>query len=108
MYSVDGTTIHLIRGDTMRLEVSLTKDGEIYTPMSGDVIRFAMKKTIGDTEPLILKTVPHDTMMLVINPQDTKNLSFGKYIYDMEITLEDGTVDTFIPFSEFYIDKEVY
>lgn len=108
MFSVSNNEIKLIRGDTLRLKVDIKNDGEEYVPDNRDVIRFAMKRSIDDADPLILKTIPNDTLILALDPQDTKELSFGKYVYDVEITMADGTVDTFIPPSSFYIAKEVY
>ena len=108
MFSVSNNEIRLIRGDTLRVKVDIQNGDEAYVPSDRDVIRFAMKKAIEDADPLILKVIPNDTLMLVLEPEDTKNLAFGKYVYDVELTMEDGTVDTFIPPSTFYIAKEVY
>jgi hypothetical protein len=47
-------------------------------------------------------------MELVINPEDTKNLAFSSYVYDIELTKEDGTVDTFIDRAKIKITEEVH
>jgi len=108
MVSVEGTTIRLTRGDTLKVSVSLKdQSGKAYTPMVGDVIRFAMKKRYDDPEPLIYKVIDNEMLMLVLEPSDTKDLAFGEYVYDMEITFDDGTVDTFINEACFIIAKEV-
>lgn len=115
-YSITGTTITMTRGDTLKATITLTKDGEVYTPAEGDKIRFAVKHTTMfcdrgeyvDDEPLILKDVPIETMTLTLDPEDTKGLEFGKYVYDMEITFTDGTVDTFITASPFILKPEVH
>lgn len=115
-YSVSGTTISLTRGDTVKIKVGLTKDGVEYIPQPGDSIRFAVKSTkmlpdkseYQDTDPLINKQIPINTMTLVLDPQDTKPLPFGNYVYDMEITFEDGTVDTFITTAKFKLTPEVH
>ena len=108
-YSISGTTITLTRGDTFEAKVSIMRnDGTPYIPHEGDRIRFAMKENYNYSRPLILKDIPIDTMMLVINPEDTENLSFGKYIYDIQITKENGKVDTFITKATFRITEEVY
>lgn len=108
--------IKLTRGDTMRLKVVIKKDGVEYTPQEGDVVRFALEHdTLNSTgteytdpEPLILKGVPIDTMILMLNPADTKDLGFGRYVYDLEITFADGTVDTFITAMPFNLTEEVH
>ena len=105
---ISGTTISLTRGDTLFLTIKLTKDGKPYTPQDGDKIRFALKKKYTDDEVLILKQIPIDSMTLRIDPEDTKNLNFGTYVYDVELTTKDGFVDTFITPSSFKITEEVY
>lgn len=105
MVTVTDNLITMTRGDTLKCKVTVTKDGEPYTPTSGESLRFAVKrrtKTKGDyteyvdKEPLINKAIPVDTLELKLDPADTKDLHFGKYDYDVEITLADGTVSTFI------------
>ena len=83
-YSITGTTITLTRGDTFEALVSATKkDGTPYIPVEGDVIRFAMKENYDDARPLLVKEIPIDTMMLMLEPSDTADLNFGKYVYDL-------------------------
>lgn len=104
MYSIEGTTITLTRGDTMIAEVTPYQGDEPYVPQEGDTLRFVMKgsklntrKTeYADAEPLVTKDIPTDTMLLRLDPEDTKPLGFGDYVYDIEITFADGKVDTFI------------
>lgn len=107
--SINGTTIKLTRGDTLRLKINLSLGNEEYTPVQGDSIRFALKRAdYKDTQPLILKNVPIDTMILELQPQDTKPLEFGQYVYDLQITFADGRVDTFIPEAKFRLTPEVH
>lgn len=80
-YNITGTTITLTRGDTFEALVSATKrDGTQYIPVEGDVIRFAMKENYDDPRPLLVKDIPINTMMLTLEPQDTADLNFGKYV----------------------------
>lgn len=107
-YSITGTTITLTRGDTFEALVSATKkDGTPYIPVEGDVIRFAMKENYDDARPLLVKEIPIDTLTLTLHPEDTKDLSFGKYVYDIQLTKADGTVDTFITKATIKITEEV-
>ena len=96
MYSVRKSNIELTRGDTFFGQITLMNGEEPFQPSAGDVIRFAMKKDYTDAETLILKEIPYDTLMLRLDPADTKPFPFGKYVYDIEITFADGVVDTFI------------
>lgn len=108
-YSVSGTTITLTRGDSFIADISIAdQDDNPYTPVEGDSIRFAMKSSYKDAEPLLVKNVPIDTMTLVIDPEDTKSLAFGRYVYDIELTKDSGEVDTFITKAIFKITEEVY
>ena len=112
---MEDNEITLTRGDTLRVEISMTVDDMPYTPTGGDVVRFALKhnkllsdKTdYTDAQPLILKVIPNDTMILEIEPNDTEPLGFGKYVYDLQITFEDGTVSTFVTTAKFLLTEEV-
>ena len=60
-------------------------------------IRFALKRSYNDSEVLIYKEIPYDTMILRVDSEDTKELQQpGVYVYDIQITFTDGTVSTFI------------
>ena len=107
-FRVRNNTIYLTRGDTFKAVISITyPDGSVYTPKEGDQIRFALKENIEDEECLIWRDVPIDTMLLVIYPGDTKELEFGTYVYDIQLTKANGDVDTFITASKFKITAEV-
>lgn len=114
--SIKKNKITLTRGDTLRVKVNMFKDEEPYIPEVGDRVRFALKhpdmlpdgSEYKDVDPLILKDIPIDDMILELEPSDTKSLSFGSYNYDIEITFADGTVDTFITAADFILTKEVH
>lgn len=107
-YNIIGTTITLTRGDTFEALVSVTtKDGLQYSPCDGDTLRFALKESYSDAAPLLVKDIPISTMMLVLQPEDTKKLNFGKYVYDIQLTRADGKVDTIIAKAIFKLAEEV-
>lgn len=102
-----GYDIKLTRGDYLALTVGMEQDGEPYVPQIGDELRFAMKHNkfkpdksdYSDPEPLVNITIPLDTCLLEIQESDTKDLAFGDYAYDIELTKYDsveGRPDTFI------------
>lgn len=105
----------MTRGDTFLATISITQGDEPYTPAAGDVITFALKHVkknaagteYTDGEPLITKEIPHSTMVLQLDPEDTKGLGFGTYAYDVQIKMEDGTVDTFIADARLILRPEV-
>lgn len=108
-YSVSGTTIVLTRGDTFKAKISINdSSGQPYIPVPGDTIRFAMKVNYEDVRPLLVIDIPIDTMLLILKPEDTKELAFGKYVYDIQITKANGDVDTFISKAQLKLTEEVY
>ena len=108
-YSVSGTTITLTRGDTFMADVTINKqDNTPYIPVEGDSVRFAMKSSYEDAESVLAKNIPIDTMRLIFEPEDTKKLSFGQYIYDVQLTKASGEVDTFITKAKLKLTEEVY
>lgn len=108
-YSVSGTMITLTRGDTFTALITITdSEGNPYVPVEGDRIRFAMKTNYEDGAPLLVKEIPIGTMILVIEPEDTKALAFGKYVYDIELTKVTGEVDTFITKAILKLTEEVH
>ena len=114
-YNVKGNVITLTRGDSLFVKVDIYYNGEAYQPEEGDVVRFALKHksmtsdkgNYTDSTPIFTKTIPNDTLILQIDPLDTKALPFGDYVYDVQITFADGTVDTFITASTFRLTPEV-
>lgn len=114
MYEVDkNNAITMIKGDTVILDLKFfDQEDAPYVPKERDRIRFALKKRYDDSEPLLVKDIPIDTLQLVIEPKDTKNLPcgeyHGRYKYDIELTTAEGFVDTIIPRADFTILEEVY
>lgn len=54
----------------------------------------------GEVMELNGKTVWH------IRPEDTRDLEYGTYKYDVQIEMENGDVKTFIPISDFVVMHE--
>jgi len=115
MFKIEGTKIMLTRGDSMYANIIMARDGETYTPVQGDSVRFALKhadmtpnkSSFRDQKPILVKNIPLDTMQLKIEPEDTKGFKFGSYVYDIQITLSNGDVDTFIADASFELLPEV-
>lgn len=106
LYIDEEQNISLTRGDTGVFTISLVDNNNVpYVPQAGDTLRFAMSKTYG-SEILINKEIPIDTLILEIEPSDTKTLNFAPYVYDIQLTTNDGRVSTII-MGKFTITKEV-
>ena len=110
MLKIDAkNNITLTRGDTLTLTVTLLHEVdpvppateptiEPYDPTADDVIRFAVSKGYkggNGYELKLSKEIPHDTLTFTCLASETA-LDYGTYNYDVEITHDDGTVDTFI------------
>ena len=107
-YVVKKNNITLTRGDTFKAQIFIKdKEGNMYTPESDDVIEFGVKQDYEDEKLLIRKEVPIDTMILRIDPEDTKKLPFGEYVYDMQLTKANGEVMTFITKGRLVLSEEV-
>lgn len=108
MLYIDDKIIKLTRGDTARLTVpiiNLANNGE-YTMESGDILYFTVKKTAKDSDFLFQKSVTGSNSIR-IRPEDTANLSFGKYKYDVQLTTATGDVYTVIEPSTFEVMEEI-
>lgn len=92
MQKVRNNAIYAIRGDTLIFQIDLTKDdGTKYTP--------------GDKEPIISKTAAKGVIKIL--PAETEGLDYGTYVYDIQLTTADGTVDTVVPPHPFVLEEEV-
>lgn len=105
----DKNNIILTRGDTLTLTVTLLQEVppvppsteptiQPYVPTADDVIRFAVSKGYkgqSDYELQFSKVIPHDTLTFTASSTET-TIYYDTYNYDVEITHDDGTVDTFI------------
>lgn len=108
MIMIKGTEISIIRGDsaTINLNIKDKVANEEYVLEPNDIVRFSVKKDISDEEILIQKEFQDNQILLT--HEDTKNLDFGEYVYDVELQFQDGQRDTIIPPSKFIIMAEVH
>lgn len=80
----DSNAIKLTRGDTAKITVSFTEQGDPYD-FSEDTVTFAVKRSAFDAEPVIEKEIDSTTGELVLQREDTIGLEFGDYIYTVTI-----------------------
>ena len=104
MFQIEDNAITITRGDSARIDITVyDAHGEEYELQEGDALVFTVKSSVNDKEKLIQKS----GAVININPQDTQDLDYGKYVYDVQITLANGTVNTIIEPSVFKIASEV-
>lgn len=105
------TNIFMTRGDSESIEVSLENDlGSLVPLETGDTIYFTVKISPSSEEIFLQKIItdfPDGKALIEIKPEDTKDLNFMTYMYDLQYTKSDGQVTTIIPPSEFTITEEV-
>lgn len=104
----DKNNIQLTRGDTARFEIDIVNmiDNSAYVMADDDILRFSVKRSTNDKDFVIHKELQGQNVVY-INPDDTNSLSFGKYVYDVEVTTGGGDVYTVIPPSKFTLTPEV-
>ena len=101
--------MQLIRGDTAEFTITATdkETGEVYDFKPNDEILFTVKKTAKESDFIIQKKGP----AIYIAPEDTKDLPYGRYVYDVQLSYIDGDgrkiVDTIVPANTFELMEEV-
>ena len=106
MFKIDSDRLYITRGDTGRLTVSIRdQNGNKYTPSSDEIIVMTVKKSVGDESSLF--SAQAKDCEIVITPEYTKSLAFGEYVYDVQITLSNGDINTIIPSNKFIVYGEV-
>lgn len=106
MFKIDKMNkIHLTKGDSCQIEVRVfNKDGKEVEIIDSDIITLSVKKNELADEMALTKTA--DLNVIYIEPEDTKLLSSGLYVYDIQFE-RDGEVQTIIPLSYFQLGGEI-
>ncbi len=108
MLNVLGKKIHITRGDTAYIDVSLEDiSGNDYEPVQGDKLYFRLKESVYKKELLVEKEINIDTLVLEITPEDTEMLGFGSYCYEVELVTALGQHFTVIENAAFIVGAEV-
>lgn len=117
---VEGNNIEMIRGDSETIGLTFRhkkkKDqekGDLVEFIKGDTLYFTVKRSVNTERKAIQKKVDlfasskDGEVSINIDPEDTSNLDYGDYVYDIQFNKYDGTVKTIIPPSRFVIGGEV-
>lgn len=100
-------SIKITRSDTATLQVDLFDiDNKPYTMNSRDSLKFTVKGSVIETDPLFQITTTGSNI-ININSSHTSDLNFGIYKYDIELNTSTGKIYTVIPCSNFEICEEV-
>ena len=104
LYGDDNKNISITRGDS---EAVLVKGLSLTT---GDAIYLTVKEHANTSNIAFQKKVTefiNGEALITIFPEDTKNLKFKKYLYDIQLSRPGGIVTTIIKPHEFNIEREV-
>lgn len=111
MLQVNGTSVKMTRGDTAEINIQLKDEtGTQINLVTGDTIYFTVKTSPHSTVKTLQKVITtFDAGIATIElaPADTADLSYGKYVYDIQYNRLDGFVRTVVPPSSFIIAEEV-
>ena len=95
MYTINRKNeMKITQGDTAFLDITITN----YEPVEGDILYFTVKKDINSAENTIQKkiTVFDDNVAKVVLSTTDTNIDIDTYIYDIQLSLADGRVNTVI------------
>lgn len=106
MFKIDKMNkIFLTKGDSCQIEVRVfNKEGKEVEIIDSDIITISVRKSEFDDTLALTKTA--DLNVIYIEPEDTKLLSSGLYVYDIQFE-RDGEIQTIIPLSFFQLGGEI-
>lgn len=105
MLTISNQNIFLTRGDTAKIALSITSAGNSAYDSTKDTVVLTVKKSTTDKEKVLRKTAVNG--VITLSHDDTKNLDYGDYVYDVQLTTVAGDVCTIIPPHRFRIEEEV-
>lgn len=98
MFEIKNNVIKITRGDSASLHVELMKpDGLEYVMSEGDTLTMTVRKVIGSA---VLMQIVSETNEIYISPADSKKLSVGSCVYDIELKVLAGDVFTVVGLGE--------
>lgn len=109
LYVEDNQTVKLTRGDTAYLSVSITNpcsETGYYVMSENDTLTLSVKKNVKDDSYIFTKSITGSNEFH-IEPEDTADSAFGKFVYDVQLTTESGDIYTIIEPHTFEIMSEV-
>ena len=106
MYKIRGNKIYITRGDSAEFTLGIVDaEGNAYTPAADDILTFTVKADTG-TSAHIMQKIFQDNKITIL-PTDTESLAYGDYVYDVQLKMANGYVDTIITPSLFRVEEEV-
>ena len=100
----ENNNITLTRGDSATIELAIKDDGMTYD-YSNDFVQLTVKRNTVTEDIIFQKTFSSN--VIIINPEDTKNLRYTDLKFDVQLINSQGGVYTVIPPRRFTISEEV-
>lgn len=110
MYTVDNNNITLTRGDSVFINFELFDgEGKVVTPSPTDKLVFTVRKDYKKDPTDVVYTFQKEIVngSFKIDPKDTYNLNYGKYVWDIEYIYSDGADVATVLNGELYLTDEV-
>lgn len=100
MFIIEGNKMKIIKGDTALFNFALDE----YKLKEGDKVFFTVRKGYKDNIEIqkIVTNFNDGIATFLLEVEDT-DLEPGSYLYDIQVTLLDGRVDTVAPPSRFIV-----
>ena len=106
MLTVNNSDIQLTRGDTAFFNISISlPDGTNYYRQPGDKLLFTVKKNYNSGYEFIQKEISE--LSFYLEPSETRELDYGNYWYDIELTTVEEEVYTVVGPARFIVREEV-
>jgi hypothetical protein len=103
MLKISGSKITINRGDTAFITVNVRdREGNPYELQEGDGLWFAVKHKATDENYAIAPKRLNGNVLELMS-EDTINLDFGTYIYDVQLINSRGYTSTIIQPSDFVV-----
>jgi hypothetical protein len=94
----DKKNIKLSRGDYAEISFNFKNaDGTEYVLEEGENVEFTVKTSASSQEELISKNLSSgggSFVVLVLEKEDTEQMTFGNYYYDIRLIKADGKINT--------------
>lgn len=104
MFIIEDDVLYLTRGDTAYINVALQDaNGEALDGTAA--ITFSCKKNVED-ENYAFQCFCNYPEQIKIKPEQTKGLEYGKYLYDIQVAMDNGDIFT-IATGSIYIKEEI-
>lgn len=105
--------LEIIRGTTMSFLLTIQNDdGTIYKLNDGEKLIFGVKLDPEKGDYLIKKIITKENeqdngYIISLKPEDTQNMSFKDYRYDIGLQTPDGDYYMLVSCSQFIVNKAV-